>query len=170
MIAKLSDLVEPFAERATRLAGRIVAANLPLMLFEARRSFKRTQELFGKGRRFDPASGLFVVVDKGTVVSNARAGESPHNWGLAADFVLDETHGRWAAEKMPPPPTPWDTKNELALYVWAQLGELARDCDLAWGGDFASLKDLPHVEMPNWQRYRPANWKEIVVKQLRETA
>jgi len=67
-------------------------------------------------------------------VTRARPGQSPHNWGLAADFCFEG-----------PQPYAGD---------WETFGRLAKEAGLAWGGGWLVFKDRPHVELPNWKQYR----------------
>lgn len=147
----IDSLIEPFKAKVVELQTKITDAKLPMRLFETRRSFKRSLELFELGRRFD-SSGLWVVTDKSKVVSNAHPGESPHNWGVAADFVL-------SGEK------PWDTSPE-AMEVWHAFGKIAQETDLVWGGSWKFV-DLPHVEIKQWTRFRPNNWRSFVEKEVK---
>lgn len=75
--------------------------------------------------------------------SNARYGESPHNFtqSRAVDVAPYENGG-----------IPW---NDEALFkklsghikkCAAELGVLIK-----WGGDFKSIKDMPHYELLNWK-------------------
>jgi peptidoglycan L-alanyl-D-glutamate endopeptidase CwlK len=64
----------------------------------------------------------------GRIVTNARGGESWHNYGLAADYVFI-VDGRVS----------WDGP-------WDRLGRVARSCGLEWGGDWKRFKDRPHVQ------------------------
>jgi peptidoglycan L-alanyl-D-glutamate endopeptidase CwlK len=67
----------------------------------------------------------------GPIVTNAVFGSSYHNFGLAAD--LTRFFGKRAD---------WTDKN------YAMLGAYAKNHGLKWGGDFKSIKDLPHIEFP----------------------
>src|SRR5688500_5752225 len=113
----------------------IETEGLPFRVFETRRPFSRSQELFMRGRAYK--DGVAVVVDKSKVVSNARAGQSPHNYGLAIDCVLitDAAHAFWADET--PPTGPWDDgrSNPLVKLAWDRYGRCVRKADLSWGGD-----------------------------------
>jgi len=82
------------------------------------RSFEEQQAIYNQGR-----------TTPGDIVSNARAGQSWHNYGLAADIVLNNANGQpiW------PDPSPF----------WDRLGEVAAQNGLYWGGNFG---DRPHVE------------------------
>ncbi len=67
----------------------------------------------------------------GPRVTNAQYGQSFHNFGIGADV----TH---FVGKTPD----WLNKH------YACLGQYVKHHGLRWGGDFKSLKDLPHIEYP----------------------
>lgn len=75
-------------------------------------------------------------------ITNANAGQSPHNYSLAFD-ICPIIEGKLA----------W---NRLDLFD--KIGEMSRDLiidgyKLKWGGDFISIIDKPHFEMENWRNY-----------------
>lgn len=87
------------------------------------RTFGEQLALWAQGRTKD-----------GRRVTNAGPGESPHNFGLAVDFV-----------RMQPLNTPdWQPTD------YAVLGEEAERAGLVWGGHFHSLPDCPHVQWPGY--------------------
>lgn len=96
----------------------------PMYLFEGFRSWSRQDELYNK-------------VPK---VTNARGGQSYHQYGLAADMIF--TQYKWN-----PPSESW----------WDDFGKVARKNGLEWGGDWEGFRDRPHVELPytTWQELRP---------------
>lgn len=168
MPVSFENLAEPFKSKAVELDVKIKEKGLPLKVFETRRSFKRQAELFAHGR--DLRDGLMVVVAPRDVVTKAKAGESPHNWGVAADFILDLEHEYWK-KWLDKPDTPWDngkgtkTTKPNVINVWYQFGTLAKEIDLEWGGTWKFL-DLPHVEILNWKSYRPQNYKSVVEREM----
>lgn len=174
VITTLDALVDPFKGRCIRLAHRIVGENLPFKLWETFRPITRQEQLYRKGR-----SAAGKVVDKSAVVTNARPGESAHNWGYAADFVLDVGHPMWTNATDRPSKerggAEWDSGTSLTGVVirpavfgaWQELGRLARDCDLVWGGAW-EFRDLPHVELPGWKEKRPKDWHVVVAKALED--
>lgn len=154
-MASLDTLAPPFKVKAALLHERILRDGLPFVLFEARRSFSKQHGYYLKGRRLN-ADGSYTKI--GQTVTNAKPGESAHQWGLAADFVLDVNHPWWEGAA---PTGPWDAgeaSRPMPILAWQKFGRLARESGLIWGGDWASFKDLPHVELPDWKRSRPANW------------
>lgn len=66
----------------------------------------------------------------GNVVTNAKAGQSMHNWKCAIDFC-PITNGNYN----------W---NDKALFT--KVGNIGKSCGFEWGGDWASFLDLPHLQ------------------------
>lgn len=162
--ADLDALADPFRAKAERLVATVAREGLPLRVFETRRPFIRTQELFLKGRAL--VNGVVVVVDKRAVVSNARPGSSPHNWGLAIDLILDPDHDFFEGEQ--PPTSPWDDgrNNPVVKLAWERYGRCVRQCDLVWGGDWSQFRDWPHAELRQWESLRPTDWKSVALREV----
>lgn len=166
----LDSLAEPFIAKAKRLMETIDREGLPFRIFETRRAFSRSAELFMQGRAV--ISGVVKIVDASKVVSNARAGSSPHNYGLAVDCVLiTKTHPWW--DGAIGPKGPWDTGyehkavvREAVVQAWVRYARAVRGCDLTYGGDFVAFPDLPHAELKQWKTYRPANWEAVARREV----
>lgn len=90
------------------------------------RSFAQQWELYEQGRS-----------RPGQIVTNARAGDSAHNFGLAADLCLDDDRAKpglqpnWSPEK------------------YEVLGPLCAKYGLEWGGNW-KFRDAPHVQIPGF--------------------
>lgn len=163
----LEALAEPFKARAQRLVELLERDGLPFVVFETRRSFSRSAELYMQGR--EVRHGLVVRV--GRIVTNARSGESPHNWGLAIDCILNPKSDWWDDGERAT--GPWDNGYDgktlarpLVKLAWERYGRCVRQADLNWGGDFASVVDLPHAELKGWRALRPSNWKETAAREV----
>jgi len=65
-------------------------------------------------------------------VTKARGGKSWHNYGLAADLAPFIDGAIY-----------WDEKK----FHWSLIGKWAKAADLEWGGNWASFKDRPHVQL-----------------------
>ena len=65
----------------------------------------------------------------GKVVTNAKAGQSWHNWCVAFD-VVPLVNGK----------PDWD--NDV---LWHKIGEIGKSIGLEWGGEW-KFKDLPHFQ------------------------
>ena len=86
------------------------------------RTFAEQDELYAKGR-----------TQPGSIVTQARGGESNHNFGLAVDlcpFTNDKPD--WNAP----------------MSVWAAIGAAAEGRGLEWGGQWKKFLDKPHVQLP----------------------
>jgi len=127
-----SLLFPPFAEQLRYFESRLGAAKLPFLLFMALRTFEDQDELYAQGR-----------TKPGSIVTNARGGDSLHNYGLAADYVLDDQ-----IEK-PGIQWSWDIKSDLnadGRNDWLQMAEIAVACGLEAGYFWKRFPDAPHVQ------------------------
>ena len=88
--------------------------------------------------------GLDKITEKeNKIVTKAAPWTSPHNYGLAWDFA-PIVNGK----------IDW---NNLDLF--RKCGEIAKKLNfegytLEWGGDFKTIKDLPHIQLKNWKNYK----------------
>lgn len=94
----------------------------PMRITEGYRSIERQNQLYAQGR-----------TTPGLIVTNAKGGESLHNYKVAADFVF-----RKEGYSVP------DT-------VWQTFGHVAEKHGFEWGGSKswikAGLNDRPHAQM-----------------------
>ncbi len=130
VLATLASSFRPVAEEFVRLARE---AGYPVVLTDGSRTMAEQAELYAQGR-----------TTAGKIVTNANAGESPHNFGLSIDFAFGDSLGR---------PT-WPNDGP-----WAKVGQIGKDLGLVWGGDFRSFKDQPHLETADWRTIRNA-WRQ----------
>jgi len=94
---------------------------IDLRLIEGFRSCERQDKLYAQGR-----------TEKGDIVTNAKCGQSIHNYSEAGDV--------------------YEYKNGKILFKnpnWDRIGELAVQAGLEWGGNWKSFQDRPHVQEPN---------------------
>ena len=100
------------------------------------RSWIEQETLYAQGR-----------TTKGLIITNAKGGESPHNCtrnnkpaALALDvvpLVLGKPN--------------WSTDGR-SLDVWHEIGDIAINHNLEWGGLWqGAKKDLPHFQIKNWK-------------------
>lgn len=89
------------------------------------RSFQEQNALYNQGRNGNP----------GQVVTNARGGQSWHNYGLAVDMTFLDQNGRIT----------WQTGGDYAP-LWQRYGQLGQANGLEWGGSWQDFQDLPHLE------------------------
>jgi peptidoglycan L-alanyl-D-glutamate endopeptidase CwlK len=63
-----------------------------------------------------------------------------HGYGLAFDIAVTDKTGRkinWEYE------ADW---NDDGISDWAQVGALAEECGLEWGGNWSGMADFPHFQ------------------------
>lgn len=86
-------------------------------------------------RTFEEQDKLYAQRPK---VTNARGGQSIHNYGLAFDFCLVD------GKK-----TIWDVAKDFdgdKQPDWMEVVKVFKDAGYTWGGDFRSISDKPHFE------------------------
>jgi hypothetical protein len=80
------------------------------------------------------------IVNEDDVATNAWAGQSYHNWGLAIDLILTKFGD----------PLYLDLKDgRISMqdyYALTGLSRLALSCSLEWGGTWTSFLDFPHFQ------------------------
>lgn len=77
---------------------------------------------------------------QGKIVTNARGGQSVHNYGLAFDFCLIVNNGKYAS---------WDYLRDFdgdRVPDWMEFVNLFKGAGYEWGGDWKSFKDRPHLQ------------------------
>lgn len=118
------------------------------------RSFAEQGALYAQGRSsaaqvnaLRAKAGMSKISDAEAKkkVTNAMAGMSIHQYGLAADIVLMiDNNGDGVPES-----ASWDTKSDFdkdGQSDWLEVVEVFKSKGWAWGGDWSGFKDLPHFE------------------------
>lgn len=73
----------------------------------------------------------------GSIITNAKGGESFHNYHVAMDFVpLIGGKPLW---------TVFDSKGNM-LHEWQVVANAAKDVGLEWAGNWTSFKEYDHVQ------------------------
>ncbi len=130
------ELHRAFARQLSELLEACKKKGLRFKLFEAYRTPERQAYLYTQGRS-----------RSGNIVTNADVWQSIHNYGLAADLILDI-----------PGIDPWETGAADGInYMthWERMRALAKKTGLnilSW--------DLPHVEMPD------TSWRALAKGEL----
>jgi peptidoglycan L-alanyl-D-glutamate endopeptidase CwlK len=116
---KLKELYPVFAADVDDFLIKLERLGYSVGIFSGWRTFSEQNDLYAKGR-----------TKEGSIVTNAKAGESWHCYGTACDVVFRDAYGNWTWDE----PTPGD---------WDRLGEISKGFKLHWGGTF---NDKPHFE------------------------
>jgi len=82
---------------------------------------------------------------KGKIITNARAGESPHNYNPSAAFDIAFIT---VAKKLD-----WSAKNfKNFADIIVRIQPLVE-----WGGSFKSIPNAPHYQLKDWRKYVKAD-------------
>lgn len=124
----LDDLHPHVRMLAEQLLASATQIGIPLTVTFTTRSLATQAALYAQGR-----------TAPGRIVTNARAGYSFHNYGLALDVVPTEllalpNWGDVPAHQM---------RTDL---LWATVGQIGKELGLRWGGEFRAIRDRPHFE------------------------
>jgi LysM repeat protein len=118
---RLATLHPLVVERGTRLLEQCAAAGLALMVTQGLRTMAEQDALYAQGR-----------TAPGKIVTNARAGESYHNFGLAFDVLVLDAMGK----------AQWSDSHP----GWRQAGLTGETLGLEWGGRWSGFIDIPHFQ------------------------
>ncbi len=116
----LSDLLPPVKSRAEKMIKDCYAAGIDLLVTSTYRDNASQEALYAQGR-----------TKPGKIVTNARAGQSFHNYRCAFD-VVPLRNGKPV----------WDSKDP----VWQIIGQIGKKCGLEWAGDWKRFKEFPHFQ------------------------
>lgn len=128
---KLLGLHPTVEYKARLLIKQAYDKGIYIMINQGLRTMADQTKLYNQGRFGNPPP----------IVTNAKAGDSYHNYGLAIDFNLLLPNGKDIS---------WSTTRDGNLDLlpdWGQVVDLAKKLGFAWGGDWRSFKDMPHFEM-----------------------
>jgi len=125
VLAKLHPILQ---DRLPKLIAAVASRGHTIGIVQGLRTFPEQDALYSQGR-----------TRKGPTVTNAKGGQSYHNYGLAADFCLLNAKNAF------PDPHP----------VWEVIAEEAEKLQLAAGFRWQH-QDKPHVEVPG------LNWRECL--------
>lgn len=116
-------------ESMNQLIKQAADKGIVVVITDGFRSAEDQDRLYEKGR----TAG-------GTIVTNAKGGQSFHNYGLAIDFALKNAAGDVI----------WDMQydgNKNGKSDWSEVVEMAKALQFTWGGDWPQFKDYPHLQM-----------------------
>jgi peptidoglycan L-alanyl-D-glutamate endopeptidase CwlK len=121
--------------------NKLLGKGIRLRFTHTLRSHKEQETLYAIGR-----TQLFNTKGKTLAkVTNARAGQSIHNYGLAFDIVLlldKNNDGIFETAS-------WDSKSDNdkdGTADWMEVVNHFKKLGWAWGGHWKSLPDYPHLE------------------------
>jgi LysM repeat protein len=122
---RLAPVHPGLAARARAMLALCAQRELSLLITQGLRTWPEQDRLYAIGRTTAP-------IGKKYIVTNAKGGQSYHNFGLAFDIVVLDSMGK----------ADWDSSHP----GWAIAAEVGKSVGLDWGGDWTGFKDMPHFQ------------------------
>jgi peptidoglycan L-alanyl-D-glutamate endopeptidase CwlK len=123
---RLAQVHPILAAKIRQLSALLAAENIYIRVTQGLRTWKEQDQLFAQGR-----------TAPGQKVTNAKGGESFHNFGLAVDVVPDDAE---VDNKFTPD---WNVSHPS----WKRIVELGQSIGLTSGALWRSRPDWPHFEL-----------------------
>ena len=115
---KINTLHPKVRDKAREFINKAEKEGIKLRITSGFRTYAEQDALYAQGR-----------TKGGSIVTNAKAGQSSHNFGTAIDVVpIVNGNANWKAD-------------------WNKIATIGKSVGFSWGGDWNSFKDKPHFEM-----------------------
>lgn len=137
---ELSVLHPSIRGKTSLFMGKCSEQGIEALITCTLRSMNEQAALFSQGREeisrvnmLRAAAGLSPIksMSENRIVTNAKPGDSMHNYGLAFDVVPLE-----GGKPI------WDSGHP----VWKTIGKIGKECGLEWAGDWVRFKEFPHFQ------------------------
>lgn len=137
-IEKLHPTVRQEMIKIIEECDKALTGKAKIRITQGLRTFKEQDDLYAIGR-----------TKAGKKVTNAKGGQSIHNYGLAVDIclIMDGKVASWDTAK------DWDNDKVSDWYECVKI--FARN-GWDWGGNWIKFKDLPHFEKKGF-----SNWRKL---------
>ena len=126
---EITDLLPALQSIAMEFKRRCKEAGIDILIYETYRSHKEQDANYAKGR-----------TKAGHIITNAKGGQSKHN---CVDIEGNPASHAFDAVPMKGKTCQW---NDISSYE--KMAVIGKELGLKWGGDFKSIKDKPHFELP----------------------
>lgn len=133
MARDITQLHPRLQEIIPKLKAECEKNGIKIAISECLRTKKEQDDLYAQGRT---KPGSIVTNCKGSTYS------SMHQWGVAFDFYL-------AMDIDGDGKTSDDAFNN-SKKTFEAVGKIGKSLGLEWGGDWKSIKDRPHFQLPDW--------------------
>jgi peptidoglycan L-alanyl-D-glutamate endopeptidase CwlK len=164
-LQRIEKLHPKLRDEALIIYNEIVAAltgNATVRFSYTLRTFAEQQAIYNQGRK-----------TPGKIVSNAQAGQSFHNYGLAIDIVLlvdKDRNGTYEEAR-------WDTLGDYdgdKFADWIECVRIFKKYGWTWGADWDNDnltkaqgdKDEKFVDMPHFQKTFNYTTKQLLAKHV----
>lgn len=127
-MSKLEGVHPALTDKVTRILHALAELGVPMLVTDGVRTEAQQRALYAQGR-----------TKPGKIVTNADGVKVKSNHQPKADGYGHAVDCCFLVDGKPS----WDHKLPWRLY-----GEAAKALGLRWGGEFKSITDKPHVELP----------------------
>lgn len=137
-IAKLHPSVREEVTRIIAQCDNALTGKAKVRITQGLRTNAEQDIMYAQGR-----------TTQGKKITNAKGGQSIHNYGLAVDICLI-IEGKTAS---------WDTKKDWdndQVADWYECVKIFALHGWEWGGNWKTFKDMPHFEKRNFN-----SWKKL---------
>jgi peptidoglycan L-alanyl-D-glutamate endopeptidase CwlK len=135
-IAKLHPSVRDEVTTIINDCDKVLAGRAKIRIAEGLRTFGEEDALYAQGR-----------TEPGKKVTNAKGGQSIHNYGFAVDICLtiDGKEASWDTAK------DWDNDG---IADWQEAVKIFAKHGWNWGGNWKTFKDMPHFDKIGFDNWR----------------
>lgn len=146
-IKKLHPLVREEVTQIIKQCDEALTGRAKVRITQGTRTFEEQVALYAQGR-----------TKPGKKVTNAKPGQSIHNYGLAVDIclIIDGKTVSWDTVK------DWDNDR---IADWYECVKIFAKNGWDWGGNWKTFKDLPHFErrfiLKNGKQIK-ASWRNLI--------
>jgi peptidoglycan L-alanyl-D-glutamate endopeptidase CwlK len=118
----LDDLLPQVKTKAQAFIAECAKQNIDILITSTYRDIESQNALYAQGRTI-----------AGSIVTNAKGGQSFHNWKCAFDFVpVVNGKAQW---------------NDIDTFK--KCGAIAKQIGLEWAGDWVKFKEMAHCQYTN---------------------
>jgi peptidoglycan L-alanyl-D-glutamate endopeptidase CwlK len=127
-MTKLEGVHPELVEKVTRIIAALMSLGFAMVVTDGVRTAEQQHALWQQGR--ETPGPIVTNADGYTKKSNHQPHEDGFGHAVDLAFVDEQGYPSWG-EKWP----------------WAAYGACAKALGLAWGGDWSSPHDRPHIEL-----------------------
>ena len=135
-IAKLHPSVRAEVTTIIQECDIALTGRAKVRITQGLRTFAEQEALYNQGR-----------TKPGKKVTNAKAGQSVHNFGFAVDIclIIDNKIASWDSAK------DWDNDT---IADWFECVKIFAKHGWEWGGNWKTFKDIPHFDKKGYNNWR----------------
>lgn len=127
-LQRISKLHPKIRNEISPILKEIEDKGVNIRITQGLRTIEEQNNIYAQGRTIP-----------GKIVTNAKGGDSWHNWGLAIDFCLLHKDGTISFSNT-------EDLNNDKKSDWLNIVEIFKKHGYEWGGDWIHTKDTPHFQ------------------------